>query len=311
MNIGDKVKLSNTKETGIITAILRGDQVEVELDGWNSKQVFSKNELRLIDQPVENKEVVRSKPINNFEKGLFLGFIPQKYLQEEYLEFYIINNTEWDMPFSLCFDKTRTKVGFMAGFLKSGAIQKHSEKLKFDHFEDWKSLSISAIYHRDGIFEPKSPLYVLKKFQAGTFFQNKSKVPILDLEGYFFQIDQKPIEINAKEIQEKMQDDFVEKSIETTIKPNEICDLHIEELVKNYKQLGTAEIFAMQIDAFEKHLDKAIAAGLNEVIFIHGVGDWKLKKAIHETLEFHKNISEFGLANEQKYGLGASFAKIK
>ena len=73
MNIGDKVKLSNTKETGIIINFLRGDQVEVELDGWNSKQIFSKNELRLLEQPTENKEVAKPKPKNNFEKGVFLA----------------------------------------------------------------------------------------------------------------------------------------------------------------------------------------------------------------------------------------------
>lgn len=311
MNIGDKVKLSNTKETGIIINFLRGDQVEVELDGWNSKQVFSKNELRLVEQPAENKEIAKPKPKNNFEKGVFLAFIPQKLLTGESLELYAINNTDWDLPFSLTVDKTRTKSGLMAGFLKAGSFQKHIEKLKIEHFEDWKSMTFSAIYHSESVFEPKAMLYTQKKFQASTFFQNKAKVPFLETEGYLFQIDEKPFEINAKEIQEKMLGESPKIVSETIVKPAAEFDLHIEKLSNNFKQLGNAEIFAMQIDAFEKHLDKAIATGLEEIIFIHGIGDWKLKKAIHEILEFHKNVSDFEMANEQKYGTGATFVRIK
>lgn len=311
MNIGDKVKLSNTKETGIVTRFLHGDQVEVELDGWNSKQVFSKNEIRLADQPLENKEVVKSKPINNSQIGIFLAFVPVKLPTGESLEFYLINNTEWDFPFSITIDKTRTKTGLLAGFLKAGSYQKHVEKLKIEQFEDWKSMGISAIYHSAVVFEPKPMLYVLKKFQAASFFQNKVKLPILDSEGYLFQLDEKPIEIDTRAIQEKLMGITTKIEPERITKPSEILDLHIEKLSQNYKQLGNAEIFAMQIDAFEKHLDKAIVSGLNEVVFIHGIGEWKLKKAIYEILEFHKNVADFGPANEQKFGAGASFVRIK
>ena len=311
MNIGDKVKLSNTKETGIIINFLRGDQVEVELDGWNSKQVFSKNELRLVEQPAENKEVAKPKPKNNFEKGVFLAFVPLKLPTGEALELYAINNTDWDLPFSLTLDKTRTRAGLMAGFLKAGSHQKHIEKLKMEHFEEWKSMTFSAIYHTESVFEPKAMLYTQKKFQANTFFQNKAKIPFLEIKGYLFQIADKPFEINPKEIQEKMMGESLKIVVENIEKPSAEFDLHIEKLSNKFKQLGNAEIFAMQIDAFEKHLDKAIATGLEQLIFIHGIGDWKLKKAIHEILEFHKNVADFGQANEQKYGAGATFVKIK
>jgi hypothetical protein len=265
MNIGDKVILANTKETGIVINFLRGDQVEVELDGWNSKQVFSKIELKLVNQPIENKEIVKQKPNNTFAIGVFLAFIPQKLPTGESLELYAINNTDWDLPFSLTIDKTRTKIGLMAGFLKAGSFQKHVEKLKIEHFDDWKSMTFSAIYHSESVFEPKSILYTQKKFQASTFFQFKRKVPFLETEGYLFQIDEKPFEINAKEIQEKMLGENPKIIAESIAKLTSEFDLHIEKLSNNFKQLGKTEIFAMQIDAFEKHLDKAIATGLEEI----------------------------------------------
>ncbi len=310
MNIGDKVILANTKEKGIVICFLKGDQVEVALDGWNSKQVFTKNELRLVDQPTENKPVMTAKPKNDFEKGIFLAFVPNKMHSGDNLELYVINNTDWDLPFSITIDKTRTKAGLMAGFIKSGGFQKHCEKLKIENFDEWKTISFSTLYFSETNAEIVTPLFVQKKFYADTFFQNKKIAPILDIEAYLFQIDLKSIEINAKEIQEKMLSQSAKIEIPIEKPPSEL-DLHIENISKNHRQLGKAEIFAVQLDAFEKHLDKAIASGCNEVLYIHGIGDWKLKKAIHEVLEFHQNVIDFGIANEQKYGMGATFVKIK
>lgn len=312
MNIGDKVKLSNTKESGIITALLPGGQVEVELDGWNSKQVFSKNELRLFENLVENKSIEPQKLSNTFEKGIFLAYIPQKLPTGESLELYIINNTDWDLPFAISLNKTRTNHGLMAGFLKARNYQKHTERLLVANFDDWKTMNVQAIFYQENSFESKENLSFQKKFQANTFFQNKKTAPFLEKEGYVFRIDEPEIFINADELQEKLMEPKLSfKSVGSLQKPETEFDLHIENLTKNHRQLGNAEIFAMQIDAFEKHLDKAIATGLHDVIYIHGAGDWKLKKAIHEILEFHPHVSTFGNANEQKYGGGATYVNIK
>jgi DNA-nicking Smr family endonuclease len=311
MNIGDKVTLNKTTETGTITQLLRGDLVEVELEGWNSRQTFSKNELKLLNKTAENEAIAPRKEVNKYEKGVFLAFAPIKLPTGEFLEFYAINNSEWDLPFSITIDKTRSKTGLMAGFLKAGSFQKYHDKLSMVNFEDWKSMTFSALHYFEANFEPKPQLYVQKKFQAATFFQNKKIAPFLEKETYLFQIDEKPIEINAKEIQEKMIEGPTKPVFEAIAKPEAELDLHIENLNKNYKQLGNAEIFATQIDVFEKHLQKAVIAGLHEAVYIHGIGDGKLKKAIHDILEFHPNVRDFGAANAQKYGEGATFVRIK
>jgi hypothetical protein len=311
MNIGDKVKLHKTTETGTITQLLRGDMVEVELDGWNSRQSFSKNELKIIGQQLGIEPVVTIRPVNKYEKGVFVGFSPIKLPTGEFLELYAINNTEWDLPFSITIDKTRSKTGLMAGFLKAGSFQKYHHKLSIANFDDWKTMTFSGLYYSETNFDPKAMLYVQKKFQAATFFQNKRIIPFVEKEGYLFQMDEKAIEINAKEIQEKMVESNSKLSMESNQKPEEVVDLHIEKINVNFKQLGNMEIFANQIDTFEKYLDKAIAAGMHEVVYIHGIGDGKLKKAIHDTLEFHNNVRDFGPANEQKYGQGATFVRIK
>lgn len=311
MNKGDRVKLSKTTETGSITNILRGDLVEVALDGWNSTQVFSKNELKIIEKPVDITQIAPKKLENDYEKGVFLAFVPQKLPTGECLELFAINNTEWELPFSLTIDKTRSKIGLMAGFLKSGSYQKYDEKLKMENFDEWKSMTFSAIYHKDDAFEAKAMLYVQKKFQANTFFQSKKKAPFVDQKAYLFSLEEKIITIDANEIREKMMETNTVSTKKFSENIAQEIDLHIENLTKTYWRLSNAEIFALQLKTFEENLEKAIASGMDEIVFIHGIGEGKLEAAIHEKLKTHKNVSLYTNASEQKYGAGATLVRIK
>ena len=126
-----------------------------------------------------------------------------------------------------------------------------------------------------------------------------------------FQIDGRPLEINAKEIAEKMFETNVGSNTEQILKPAAEVDLHIENVSKTYWRLSNTEIFALQLKTFENHLEQSIASGLDNVVFIHGIGDGKLKSAIHQILAGHQNVSFFGKASEQKYGDGATLVRIK
>jgi Smr domain len=311
MNIGDKVKLTNTTETGIIANILKGERVEVALDGWNSTQVFNKNELTLLSKPVEIKGFGENTNISSYEKGIFLAFVPHKLPNGEGLNLYIINTTEWDLPFAISIEKNDSKAGLMAGFLKSGGIEKCANSLLISNFEAWKNLNISLIYFSEIAPNHKASLIIQKKFHASSFFQNKKKAPILNLESYLFQLDEKPLEINAKEIQEKMFESNVAQETIISQKPATEVDLHIENLTKTYWRLSHAEIFALQLKTFETQLESAIVAGVDKIVFIHGIGEGKLKNALHQKLKEHKNVSAFGKASDIKYGDGATVVKIK
>ncbi|MBX9851983.1 MAG: hypothetical protein K2X86_09515 [Cytophagaceae bacterium] len=56
-------------------------------------------------------------------------------------------------------------------------------------------------------------------------------------------------------------------------KPAQEIDLHIEKLVTDHSRMNNAQILELQLKTFEKNLDQAIASGMNEIIFIHGVGN--------------------------------------
>ena len=82
-------------------------------------------------------------------------------------------------------------------------------------------------------------------------------------------------------------------------------DLHIEELLKNYKGMSNAEIIQVQLRHFQINLDIAINEHYRKLIVIHGVGNGRLKQEVHKILSTYKNLQYFD-ASYSKYGYGAT-----
>jgi len=82
-------------------------------------------------------------------------------------------------------------------------------------------------------------------------------------------------------------------------------DLHIEELLDSYKGMTNGQIVQFQLAYFQKKLDEAMAANIRKIIFIHGVGNGRLKFEITQILSSLGGISYYDAAYK-KYGFGAT-----
>lgn len=81
-------------------------------------------------------------------------------------------------------------------------------------------------------------------------------------------------------------------------------NLHIEELLDNYKGMSNAEIIQVQLKHFQKALDKAISGRYKKLIVIHGVGNGRLKHEVRSILS-SENM-RFYDGSYAKYGYGAT-----
>jgi dsDNA-specific endonuclease/ATPase MutS2 len=75
--------------------------------------------------------------------------------------------------------------------------------------------------------------------------------------------------------------------------------------------MKTEDILAFQLQVFEQRLDEAIVAGASEVVFIHGVGNGVLRNEVQKRLSKHPHVEYFKDAKKEKFGYGATLAKIK
>jgi dsDNA-specific endonuclease/ATPase MutS2 len=169
------------------------------------------------------------------------------------------------------------------------------------------------LFYKEGNMPLREPLTKKIRFRANTFFKAKQPAPLLNKDAYLFQVDKEVIQINPDKILDSIEASKVKESLAQKVitPPEPEVDLHIEKLTRDYNRMGNAEILQLQLQTFESKLENAIAAGMPQIIFIHGVGNGILRMEIHKRLGKNPNVSYFKDAMKEKFGYGATLAKIK
>lgn len=308
------------REEGIVTKIIDERLVEVTIEEGFAIPVL-RSELAIVSKDEsqyfgakKSEEAPGHKSLEEQKKiisgrGLFIGF---EQLNNTQFILYLINNTDFDCPFTVTENLGKNRRGVASGECKSKSYSKISS-LELDKIESWPEFEFSILFSREGHFEFQAPYLKNFKFRSKRFFREAMQLPILNTKGYFFQIDAKSTEIDVEELKEHLNENVSRGFIDMEVKkalPLEI-DLHFEVLKKEAPELDEEEILPYQIDYFEKMLDRAIASGMDHITFIHGVGNGKLKLEIHRLLSRNEQIRSFKDAHKEKFGYGATMVLIK
>ncbi|MFW5657428.1 MAG: DUF2027 domain-containing protein [Bacteroidota bacterium] len=91
----------------------------------------------------------------------------------------------------------------------------------------------------------------------------------------------------------------------------EEVDLHIHEIMDDYKDLSNGEIIQIQLDRFETSLMTALNSQVKKIVFIHGVGNGKLKHELRKKLERKYPKLEYQDASFREYGYGATMVMLR
>src|SRR5690606_508698 len=107
---------------------------------------------------------------------------------------------------------------------------------------------------------------------------------------------------------EKLKESFFKPAEEkkSVDRPSKEVDLHIEKLRDDHAFLNKSEILDIQLEAFQRNLEAAIAHKFSDIIFIHGLGNGTLKNHIHKTISKHPQVKTFKDAHKEKFGYGAT-----
>jgi hypothetical protein len=317
MNIGDRVRLLRGREEGIITKLLPNDLIEIEIEEGFRIPV-QRRELALVsaEEAVRFKtpaapsgiEPQRARPSDIVaDQGVYLAFVP---LNDRELAQHLINNTDWDLPFSFSAGTEPHLRGLATGVLKARSSQKIQD-LAVKDFEAWGTFSLQALYHRPAFLAHRAPLDRKIRLRAQTFFKNKQRLPVLGKEGHLIQLDDaQSARPSAEQLRERLTEGPPAPATPLP-KAAATVDLHLEKLTTDVQGLSAAQSLDIQLRAFEQHLEAAIAGGLDAVTFIHGVGSGTLRQEVHRRLSQHPNVQYFEDAQKEKFGYGATRAKIK
>lgn len=324
LTIGDRVRLLHGKEEGIVKKISKDGLIEVEIEDGFCIPVL-RSELAVVatteqqyfksaTKPAASK-ANESKPIPRAEKGIYLALSP---IREATFSVYLINNTDWQLPFSLSMGSLQNNSGVMAGCLLPKTHQLAAKELRMTQFDDWSVVNFQTLYHQNGHFTQKNAYTRQFRIRPNSFFNEKKSIPLVGGEGYIVQLDavEAPVSIKPQELKENMltANEPVYSVSSKDTKPyadNQAIDLHIEKLNPQALGLASGDIITIQLAAFERNLEQAIASSVTQITFIHGVGNGVLRQEIHRRLAKNTHVAWFRDAQKEKFGYGATLVQLK
>ncbi|WP_192821084.1 Smr/MutS family protein [Rufibacter sp. LB8] len=321
MNIGDRVRLLHGKENGIITRFLDNNLVEVAIDNDFTIPVMRREVIVIspeedknfgnapvAPEPAKPRQTLLTPPVA-LVAGIYVGLVHQT---PELLAIHVINNSEFDLLFTY---GEETLNGYKA--VNNDKLPPRKTKavghVHLNDFDKWPDLVVQYLQHKTSSNTLLEPVTRRLKFKAASFYKSKKMVPVLQKEGYLFQLDAKPNLVNPDQIQEQLQESSAgPANVKVPVPANEV-DLHIEKLLpqEDHKLMTNSEVLRVQLAAFQDNLDRAVANNMQEIIFIHGTGNGVLKKEIQKLLSRNPSIKYYEDARKEKFGYGATKVQLK
>lgn len=323
LRIGDKVRFLNETGEGVITRFKSKDSVFVEMpDGFEIpyliQQLVPIHTELILNPEVENIDIVAESTLLECVYFIIEPDHELPLLVSDY-KFYLFNSSSYNMAFTYSIKDDMHYQTLKHGEL--GAYQKVLLKtVKKNFFQEYAYHKVECLFFKNTHYKNQFPIAevlfindrVLKENVLAKHNEFKYPVFAFVLKDDFMDKEKIERHLDAEDITRlKAIKEFRQPSktsVSNKQKQKELqkeVDLHIEELVESYRGLTNTQMLNIQIEHFEKELDKAFETGLKKIVFIHGVGNGRLKQEILSILKTIDGIS-FHDASYKKYGFGAT-----
>lgn len=336
---GAKVRLRFTGETGTVVFPLGDGMVQVRMDADASLIPAFEEDLqpfaelnKFAPPPPKNagppplRTLKKSASPTGKGKGVVLVFEPMPGADE-----IISRYKTWlynDSPFEFLFnfglfieDDTLMKLeGKMAAF----TIYEVGDLLT-DDLNDGPEAELTL--NRITTAGADDEIFKLLKIKTKAFIKNVDYVDILNIPAHIFVIadnfEASENETSGKDdltnyTKQKLSESKKKKPENTNVVKFEAfnvesfahfepeIDLHIQALMPGYAKLDKSEILRIQMNHFERFMERAIRLGVPRVFVIHGVGEGKLRDSIAQRLKSMYRVRKFKNEYHHKYGYGAT-----
>jgi hypothetical protein len=258
--------------------------------------------------------------------GVYLAFVPhdQKWMVTGNVEIYLFNYTTSDALYAFFLEGENKLFGKDYDVLFAGN-KIHIDTIDRDELLKWTKGIVQVILFNeepDRIFMPVSSEFDISPRRFND--ENNYKISQFMEERLLLVSLAQTAALGAIVTMEesKMDEEALMRQKALEVKPasliekhqtgprEAVVDLHIDELMHDYKHLAPHEILKFQMDYFTKCIESAVERNFRKVTFIHGVGNGTLKSAIMRKVQDYEH-AESHLASLAKFGVGAIDVTIK
>ncbi len=261
---------------------------------------------------------------NSKDYNILLGFCPKQPDKptEGGIELYLINDSSYHLLYTVGLLDANGYINHLQGGELEPDSKLFLQAFDLNEANIIQQLSVGLMLYKEGRYELREPeqlgltLNPVKLFRPNVFIENdyfeekallykllSNKQTLADF-----------LAPTADEIAKAMKEKKGKIS-STTVKKQEIeveeVDLHIDVLVDSVVGLSNAEILNIQLSRFTTALDLGMRSGTKRMVFIHGVGNGKLKHEIHRLLDTqYAGKVRYQDASFKEYGYGATMVLL-
>jgi hypothetical protein len=338
---GDKVRFLNETGEGTFVRLTGKGMALVEMeDGFEVPfpiahlvpvREHERSAVRVEEPKPEYHQAVTSSvvPLNpEFPDGVYLVFDPQnqKMPSAGAIDVYVLNRSNYHIFFTVSLKDGKEWICIQSGVLGPGRKADVDTMTPAD-IDEWQQAKTDILFYSDEPFTHIAPLSNVIRLRGVKFMKDTSYQTHLltDRKCYIAEValiddavapeEDKPF-ISNEELRRMMElKDRVStaKKVSVPHLKNQVMekevDLHIEELLDNWNGMSNAQLLDVQLKRVQQEMDAAIAAHMRKVIFIHGVGNGRLKTEVRRLLSSYKNVRIHD-ASFARYGVGATEAEI-
>lgn len=326
---GDKIIVRLTDEEGKVVEIMNEKMVMIEVKGVRFPAYMDQIDFPYFKMFTEKRKAEKQKAfIDNVQKekfipkkkegnGIKLSFFPvfdKDIFDDDVVEkfkLYLVNQDETAYTFTY---------NLMIGGKSSFQLKNTIEPLSDFYIHDVAFEDLSDSPRFDFEFSLKEPdkkkathYEASLKLRAKQLFKKIEEIQVKNEPGFSYVLFENYPErveeekMNLGRLGNSGYRVYDASKIRHHLEPaRSVVDLHIEKLSDNWKQLSNFEILSLQLKAFEKYYNLAVAHFQPSLTIIHGVGEGKLRDEVHDILRLKKEVKSFVNQYHHSYGYGAT-----
>ena len=320
--IGQRVFLVQSKAEGIIVSFDGKDLMYVNVNG-DQIPVFTEDVSADFpkEEKVQTEKVFSPQSFIQDFSGVSLCLLPSSNKEGDMENFSVLMVNATAIDFEM---EGNIQFNTFSKNLKKTFLQKQTvieiHQFAFDELNEQPQFEFSFSNIGKIVYSKK----FIQKIKAKSFYNKEATIPLLNQKGFVYTLFSDWLKTAAPHQIETAAplspDDLKKLMLDVPQKKNENAipvvplleiDLHIEQLTNNHKHLSNAEIIQIQLQAFQKAIDKSIVQHNRILYVIHGVGSGKLKKEVHILLKENKFVVSFENKFHPRYGHGATEVVLK
>ena len=266
----------------------------------------------------------------NTKIKLVFGLVPNRinHLSISDLDLYLINDSNYGIFYHVGKLNDRKEVSKISTGILEDNTKIYLQTFTQSDLSKTKTIFLQAVAFGNQYYGYKEPINIKFDVSFYDFYRTKSykDSEFFDTKAIILDVD-KPNENDIKKEIEKLKDsNYVkivkqkgdslpndeEKAQKEKQNPGiEEVDLHIEKIIDNHESLSNGEIVEIQLGRFETSLEGAIRSNQDKIVFIHGVGNGKLKHELRKKLERKYSNLKYQDASFKEYGYGATMVYLR